>query len=527
MARDLFYKLKISFIAAAAAAMISSPSSALELCPERGDGGDAGWTRSSMDRSHISASDFEAFLAMRGRSAPAKFDLREHGATTPAKLQQYGDCWSFSAIGSVESIYKKMTGNELDLSELHLSWFAINAKPGFAITLSSGANDNIATAMLARWAGPVLESSLPYATKTPSGVFSDYPRRLRLKEAIMLDLEHKSDYNKSNDDIRKQLIMEHGAVSIGVNTSSFDSSLYYSAANNAGYNDTLTRPDHAVLICGWDDNFPKERFNEGKRPPTDGAWLIKNSRGQNKGESGFFWLSYHDVAICDGVAFICEDLGSAVNNYGWDELGWSWSAGNGSEQIWMANVFSTGSGRERLESVGFYTTASNAEYEVFFLPNADAITDASASKISVASGKQIFSGYHTVDLASPIDIEPESAFAVAVRLRTPGYDYPLPIETAIDGVRFYDGVVAHDGESFVSDDGKRWARPTATVGTVDRTVNVCLRAFTSGAVNPSLEANVRGDGPPPPPSSGGGSGGCAAGASVAAIVAAIARRSPR
>ena len=67
---------------------------------------------------------------------PARFDLRDYGVVTPVKSQSpWGSCWSFGGIAAAESSilttlgmtneeYKAKTGQDFDLSEKHLLWFA-------------------------------------------------------------------------------------------------------------------------------------------------------------------------------------------------------------------------------------------------------------------------------------------------------------------------------------------------------------------------------------------------------------------
>ncbi len=72
---------------------------------------------------------------------PEKFDLRERGTITPVKDQSpWGTCWSFGTIAACETSllnslhmtaesYAEAYGEEMDLSEKHLAWFAVKALP--------------------------------------------------------------------------------------------------------------------------------------------------------------------------------------------------------------------------------------------------------------------------------------------------------------------------------------------------------------------------------------------------------------
>lgn len=61
--------------------------------------------------------------------------------------------------------------------------------------------------------------------------------------------------------------------------------------------------NHSVTIVGWDDSFPKENFTEGHLPPADGAWIVKNSWGDDWGTDGYFYLSYYDQNIMGPQTF--------------------------------------------------------------------------------------------------------------------------------------------------------------------------------------------------------------------------------
>ena len=76
----------------------------------------------------------------------------------------------------------------------------------------------------------------------------------------------------------------------------------------AHYTNLQMQANHAVTVVGWDDDYPKENFIEGRQPPHDGAWIVKNSWGAvdeefpNKDEwgidgTGYFYLSYYDQSL--------------------------------------------------------------------------------------------------------------------------------------------------------------------------------------------------------------------------------------
>ena len=131
---------------------------------------------------------------------PVKLDLRDRGTITPIKNQSpWGTCWSFGTIAACETSllntmhmtaesYKESYGEEMDLSEKHLAWFAATALPkvedypvgeypylqsqaGEGEYLTSYTSENIynlggcfsnATSTLASGAGVVKESLVPY-----------------------------------------------------------------------------------------------------------------------------------------------------------------------------------------------------------------------------------------------------------------------------------------------------------------------------------------------------------------------------
>ena len=67
----------------------------------------------------------------------------------------------------------------------------------------------------------------------------------------------------------------------------------------AQYGHDVDDANHAVTIVGWDDTLPASIFEtEGKQPPADGGWIVRNSWGTDWGMDGYFYLSYYDETIC-------------------------------------------------------------------------------------------------------------------------------------------------------------------------------------------------------------------------------------
>jgi hypothetical protein len=63
--------------------------------------------------------------------------------------------------------------------------------------------------------------------------------------------------------------------------------------------------NHQVTIVGYDDNFSADNFNEGVRPASNGAFLVKNSWGKGYHDNGYFWISYESgiMAAYDIIAY--------------------------------------------------------------------------------------------------------------------------------------------------------------------------------------------------------------------------------
>ena len=276
-----------------------------------------------------------------------------------------------------------------------------------------------------------------------------------------------------NDNV-KNAVMQYGGtyVSLGWYGSS-SGSTYYNATTKSYYYDGASGTNHGVVIVGWDDNYAAGNF--ATTPPGNGAFIVRNSWGSSWGSGGYFYVSYYDttiglwspMAVFNGA----QSTSNYIGLYQYDPLGEVTSVGYGSTTGWFANVF-TAQANASLSAVGFYTEVPGASYEVY--------TGSSlATKALNTTGTMTYMGYHTVTLATPVGVTNGQPFVVAVKMTSPGYDWPMAVEYPEAG--YSDSATAAAGQSYISPDGMSWSDLT---GAWAANANVCLKAYVKAPVTP-------------------------------------------
>jgi len=387
-------------------------------------------------------------------STPAAFDLRSTGKLTPVREQgQCGACWAFSTYGSLEST--NLPASTWDFSENNMK----NAH-GFDLAPCQGGNYLMAAAYLSRWSGPVGESSDPYQESGTRTVQNVQPRQ-HVQEIIFLP----SRQGPLDTVQVKQAIQKNGAVYSSIH---WEKPLYSSSSHSYYYSGSSIQ-NHAVDIVGWDDTY--SRYNFAVTPPGDGAFVVRNSWGDDWGDLGYFYVSYYDSIIGrELVQFFSEDTTNYDRIYSYDPLGWVTSAGSGKDTLYAANVF-TAAGDEELRAVSFYTPVKGSSYQVEITKNPTNGPRGTSSKV-VSTGTIAYAGYHTVTVDTPVTLEKGAKFSVIIRLTTPGYGYPVAVEYPLNG--YSTQATARAGESFISSDGTSWTDLTQVVSNG----NACIKAFT-------------------------------------------------
>ena len=409
---------------------------------------------------------------------PPAYDLREMGWVTSVKNQRPGgDCWAFAIYAALESYLLKNENISYDFSENNMK-NSMYANGTYGTEWNTGGNHIMAFAYLLRGSGPVDESLDPFdAMSTSSPEDLEISKYITGFKYIPLRLNHL-------DNIQiKYAILEYGALY----TSIFSNIL----SGKTGYSNLSNINQHAVAIVGWDDNYSRDNF--ANAPPGDGAWIIKNSWGNNYGEGGYYYVSYYDATfpgVTDQSAAIAftsvENLSEYRSIYQYDIVGNTFeSLGYNSNTAWFANQF-TAESSNPLKAFGLYTFGSSS-----YLVN---ITVNGISKL-VQEGDLIGAGYHTVKLDNLIDLVKGDIFKISVRLTTPDSLFPIAIESKRSD--YSNKVTAELNQSFISPDGINWydiAQDTTVskfYNDLNRIklveTNVCLKAYTEYADDLSLE----------------------------------------
>jgi C1A family cysteine protease len=213
--------------------------------------------------------DIPVFYAPDSAVTDTRFDWRDYGCVTPSKDQaSCGSCWAFAAVGELESHMLIHDGRYEDLSEQQiLSCINTDGSCG------GGWMWEAYNVFLAQ--GAVTEACMPYeAVDTIPCTEWDCTHLARITGYVTVA-------NSVND-------IKHAVLKGSVSTTFQALGDFFFYTGGCYENDSgVSRINHAVTIIGWDDEMC-----DGQ-----GAWICKNSWGENWGENGFFYIRYGDLMI--------------------------------------------------------------------------------------------------------------------------------------------------------------------------------------------------------------------------------------
>ncbi|QJR44177.1 C1 family peptidase [Mycoplasma miroungirhinis] len=354
------------------------------------------------------------------KKLPEKFDQRENYIITSVKDQgSDGICWAYSVISVAEANILKnqlyINKDTLDLSEKNIAYKTLNRNKGedklnnttfdtYHTTdwVASGAYGYQAAYSLLQW--NKLRNENPKDWKIPEN-----NTNFKLKDYIYID-------NKVNEieDV-KNAVINHGAVSFS----------FYAVRENKVYYNTedvdanITKYAHAGAIIGWDDSIPANYF--GNKTTKNGAWIVKNSWGNNVFDNGYFYLSY-ESNIWDLLTLEFTNASNYNNNYYYDAIN---EDVIGHNQTKAAVVFqskkSSYNNLEKIKAInlGFDGEDVDVNIKIYKIKNSKNINPRSLelqNPVWEENKHFLHSGLRTIDLSKEIDLEANEWFAVVAEV---------------------------------------------------------------------------------------------------------------
>ncbi len=387
---------------------------------------------------------------------PVSYDLREKGRVPAVRNQgSYGTCWAFAALGAMESAL-------LPEKEVRFAADHMTLCNSFHLTQADGGEYTMGMAYLAAWQGPVYEKDDPYGDGRSDASLKPVAH---VQEMQVID---GKDYEKI-----KEAVFKYGGVQTSLYSairSSQSVSAYYNKEKSAYCYIGTERPNHDVLIIGWDDNYSKDNFSVSLEG--DGAFICQNSWGSDFGDNGVFYVSYYDTNIgTHNVVYTgIEDVDNYDNIYQSDLCGWVGQLGYKKDSIYGANVF-TANGRENLTAASFYATGKDTKYELYVVKNFED-ENSFERKEKVASGSLKNAGYYTIDFENEVPVEKGEQYAIVLHITTPDAIYPMAIEYEPEDSNTE--VDLSDGKGYVSSSGSKWV----DANTIEE-CNLCIKAFSN------------------------------------------------
>ena len=499
-----------------------------------------------------------------GSSLNSKFSLKDVINDNVAIRNQRDTemCWAFASLSSLETnlaMNNYKSGRNLDriydYSERHMNYatsraFANNGinEFGFNRTPASGGQWVLAENYLTSGQGAINESDMRFENNNNIIDISEIENKTvqtRLYDTVYFDNYNELTGTERTEAMNKikQHIQDYGSVFASMHGGSSDSISYICYNNETGAkycNDaTVHGIDHAVSIIGWDDEYSVENFSENMRPSLKGAWIVRNSWGEQLeydmidvktevfnqypdqcrgmgwnsaseipdsfieqalgyqiidgkmiipvGDNGYMYVSYEDCNIGETLYGVVKATDTVDYDYlyQYDELYPAVNIELKTPGTCICNVFEKkSSDTEYLTSVAL-TAAETYTCKVYVNPNGSGKSKEDLQLVPLQSGESetIGIGYHTLEFANPIEIK-SNEFAVVVELQGTRSSIEVSTEGKLAEYPIFDYVKVEREKTFVSSstnlDTCTWYDLGVLHAKSPALVNCdsCLKAFT-------------------------------------------------
>ena len=497
---------------------------------------------------------------------PARFDLRDSDGknyVTPVKTQSWGDCWTFALAGSAEIAYLYAndmgvpTGeknDQVDFSEKYIAWYMFHgmtkddaekgrvrasqigegfdpSKPeedkGEMTAYFIGGPFVQSANLFGSGFGPVDESvevngeypyayddeasfewSLPLNAEYRSAPVTGLFRELRcLPAPAAVDADGNYRFNQDGvDAVKKELYQGHG-VCIALNAAGSG----YNGKSRASYYSGDEEPNHAVVVVGYDDDYPKEKFTrtqssgedvEGSTPPENGALIVKNSWGLNTFDGdiddGYVYISYYDHSLLAALSLVFDNSGAKHTERNFDQYDLMMTIMYGTtdyeDETKMANIFEAEQD-EKLYQIEYRTSYPDAEvsYEIYMDVGED---DPSSGKL-LEKGVHTheYGGSHVIDLNKEYALKEGDRYSIVLTMKrgdtyTEVFPCGMEINTDIIDGLVMNGIV-NQGESFLYTGGKWSDMAQMKDSLIDRAYMQCGEIISSDKAIPDIELDKK------------------------------------
>ncbi len=414
-----------------------------------------GYEYSYDDSSYVVNIEYEKTAAL-----PSKYDLRDINRVSVIRNQgTTATCWACASLEALES--------SLLPSENYL--FSVDSMiydNSFGLDESDGGDYTMALAYLLSWQGPVFSTAEEDAILSTTDIYNTSDTSVHLQEVHFYDSEDLDEI--------KWAVYQYGGVSTSIYASVSTSNLVGSSSYNKLTNSYCYRgsakPNHDVVIVGWDDNYSADNFSSDV--PGDGAFICQNSWGSGFGDSGIFYISYYDTNIGNqAVSYVLADTNNTYNYiYQSDLCGWVGQVGYSKEWAYGANTY-VAEADQQIEAAGFYALGEDTTYQLYFVSNYEN-TSTLATKELVASGTLEEAGYYTIEFDSARTVSEGESFAIVLYVNTPDTLRPMAVEYAADDMTA--AVTLEDGMGFISNNGLDWENVEDVAN-----ANLCIKAYAN------------------------------------------------